>query len=450
MPKRVLVVAFDFPPRRTSGVYRPTAMIKYLLRFGWQSKVLTVRRHQGDIEDSSLLERIPSQVDVVRTRYFRFGGWERGTATAIRSLGALRSRATDVHQPQFDRFLRWLGQCARTCLYFPDETVGWIPFGVAKATQLHRAQPFDVIYTSSMPRSTAVIGLLLKLLLRVPWVAEFRDPWLPPRELLEKMGEPGSAARRKLLRWLYTLILRHADAVVAMNPGHAEELKSSDHVSPDKLAVVRNGFDEDDFRTDQGTKTDLLAPGYVHLTHIGDIYPGFTGNFFPALTELVRDIPDLSDRLRINIIGFPDEETRRYLTSNELQHIVQVQGFVSHAKAIQAMRSSQYLLLFYADPYVSRVCVPGKIYEYLRVGRRILALAYDGGVKRLVEEGNAGWVLPPDNTEAIKQVLRRLVNDYGTEGRTRIPSPEFVAQFRYDRLAGSLAGVLEGVARNGH
>src|SRR5713226_4027359 len=103
--KRVLVVSFDFPPCRTSAVYRMTGLAKYLPQFGWQPTVLTIRRAEGD-QEPELLERLPPQVHVVRTRYLRISGWENSTAGAVRGLGALRSALTDTWQSRFDRYLR--------------------------------------------------------------------------------------------------------------------------------------------------------------------------------------------------------------------------------------------------------------------------------------------------------------------------------------------------------
>jgi len=435
--KKVLVISFDFPPLRTSAVYRMTGLTKYLVRFGWQPTVLAADVKEGD-RDPTLLERIPSQVRIVRARYWPIARWEKPAATAIRRLGALRSLQTGGHQTRLDRYLRSLGDMVRSCLYFPDSTVGWVPFGLAKAIQLHREQPFDAVYSTNPPRAAPVIGLLLKVLFRVPWVLEFMDAWYPPNRLL----------RRKFECWLQLLMLREADAVVVMTNGHKQEFRCTYRVSGDKLAVVRNGFDEDDFNSGYATKRNFFAPGYVHLTHFGTIYQNFHGIFFPALAEFVQECTEARRRLRVNIIGYPDENVRQYACNGPLKDVIQIHGLMQHKDALQAMQSSHCLLLFWGNQYISRLSVASKIYEYLRAGRPILAVTYDGEVKELVEEGKAGWVVQPTDSGAIKHALRTILN----ESRNEIPSqpvrPEFVAQFRYDRLAANLAKVLDGVVRD--
>jgi glycosyltransferase involved in cell wall biosynthesis len=220
-------------------------------------------------------------------------------------------------------------------------------------------------------------------------------------------------------------------------------------VPGNKLTVISNGFDEDDFKTESSGHVSHLEPDCIHLTHFGTIYPHFSGRFFPALESLLQEYPAAKQQLRINIIGYPDTDVRQYSIRNSLKDIVRIRGFMNHADALHTMLRSNYLLLFYAHPYISRVCIPGKIYEYLRAGRPILATTFEGGLKELVETGRAGWIVHPEDTEAIKHVLLNILN--GGKGRhgTPIPRPEFVEQFRYDRLAAKLASVFDSVLSHG-
>ena len=84
--KRVLVVSYDFPPNRTSAVYRMTGLTKYLPDFGWLPTVLTIRAGEGT-QEPKLLEKLPPDVDVVRTRLLRINGWENRIARADRGRG---------------------------------------------------------------------------------------------------------------------------------------------------------------------------------------------------------------------------------------------------------------------------------------------------------------------------------------------------------------------------
>jgi len=110
------------------------------------------------------------------------------------------------------------------------------------------------------------------------------------------------------------------------------------------------------------------------------------------------------------------------------------------------MRLSDGLLLFYGHIYTSRTSVPGKLYEYLRIGRPILAVAHEGGVKELIGKGKAGWVARPESTGEIKQALRSLLEQIRSGVGPQLPDPDFVAQFEYEQLARNLASIFNKVA----
>lgn len=442
--RRVLLLAFDFPPRRTSGVYRPAALTRYLAHQGWQTTVVTVNAGEGATTDNALLEKLPPGVHVVRTPYLRLKSWERIAANTVRSVGALRSPSDSNHQSMLDRSLRRCAGWAQSLLYFPDDTVGWVPFALEKALALHMRRPFDVIYTTHPPRAAHLVGMLLKLLCGVPWVAEFRDPWIIPEGVQEIPGIPVPARSRNL--WLArNMIFRFADALIPVTQGYADELRGFYQVPAQKIRVIPNGFDEGDFQVRGGTAPAFFDPGLVHWSHFGTIYPQFSGQFFPVLARFVHAQPDLKNRLRVHIIGFPDEQAQRYAQDAELREIIQVHRFIPHGDALEAMRASHGLLLFYNHSYISSSSIPGKIYEYLRVGRPILALAYDGGVRALVEAANAGYVVPPDDPDALWKALAGLLQQSREGHSPAPPRPEFVAQFRYDRLARELAEILHCV-----
>lgn len=436
--KRVLVVAHDFPPYRTSGVYRVTGLTKYLSAMGWTVSVLAADT-RGCEQEPDLLRRVPQEVEVIRSRAPSTVRWEAPAARALKKLGALKPQQQARGQRTGDTWLRRAGDLLRSVLYFPDEMVAWIPFAFMKGIRMHRRHRFATIYSSGPPRSSALVGLLLHLTLGIPWVLEFRDPWYFSERPL----------RRGFESMLHGFLLNRADAVVAVTEGHALDLKNTWGVPAEKLHVIRNGFDEDDFRNGQDDYLDALPKGYFHISHLGTIYEGHSGTFFSALRELAIERPDITNTLRVNIIGYPDRHVLHMANDPQLKPLIQLQGLISHEQSLKVMRASNGLLIFLADPRFSRMAISGKTYEYLRVGRPILAIAHEGGVQELIEEGKAGRVVHPEDTAGIKQALQALFDEHSGNGHRPQPAqPAYVSQFRYDRLAQRLSGIFEKVTGN--
>ena len=153
--------------------------------------------------------------------------------------------------------------------------------------------------------------------------------------------------------------------------------------------------------------------------------------------------------VRVNVIGFPDDVVREHATAGPLEGVLKLHSFVPHDVALAAMRASDCLLIFLSNPKVAGLAVSGKIYDYLRVGRPVLAVAYEGGTTELVREGQAGWVVDPEDVEAIKRILRKILHTGRNSEPPRPFRPEFVEEFRYDRLAEKLSGVFDSVLGHG-
>jgi glycosyltransferase involved in cell wall biosynthesis len=436
-PNRVLFICYDFPPRRTSAVYRHVGIMKYLPMLGWKPTILTILPEATDVQDEGLLEGLDPRIEIVRTSRNDITRWEGKAEQTIKSSGGLSPAKSDGDESLLNRLIRRVGAFIRSLVYFPDDTVGWTLPGLREAIKLHRKNTFDIVYTSSPPRSAPLIGLGLKLLFGIPWVAEFRDPWYPPKRPL----------RRRFERMLQKFILRKADAIVLISDGLAAELQSSFGIPATKLHVVPNGYDESEFTPDAGPVA-IFDSTKFNISHFGTVYKGLCGKFFHALKEVVEETPVYRQQVRINIIGFPDDpELAEWSRSTELGEMIKFHEFMPQRDALKAMQASECLLLFLGSSAMSRLSGLGKIYWYLRVGRPILAIAPEGGTKDLIEQAHAGWAAAPEDTESMKRALREVISAGHQPVPTQPIDPEFVEQFRYDRLSKNVASVLAKITQ---
>ena len=67
--RKVLIVAYFFPPMGGGGVQRTVKFVKYLRDFGYEPVVLTVRSGEHTAWDESFRRDIPEDVRIIRTRY---------------------------------------------------------------------------------------------------------------------------------------------------------------------------------------------------------------------------------------------------------------------------------------------------------------------------------------------------------------------------------------------
>ena len=107
------------------------------------------------------------------------------------------------------------------------------------------------------------------------------------------------------------------------------------------------------------------------------------------------------------------------------------------------MRSADALLLVANTTPGAEATVPGKLFEYLAVGRPVLAVAPpDSATADVLESIGGGWLAAAGDPAAIACILQRAFRE-----RSNPPLPSEVAVARFDRgvLAGDLACIFDQV-----
>jgi glycosyltransferase involved in cell wall biosynthesis len=430
------MIAHHFPPAGGSGSNRALAFARYLPIHGWRPTVVTPGDEWAANLDAELLREVPGYLRVVRTgslealpRQIRdplpLGeGQGEGSvsAEALPSPPASPSGRGSVWRSH-------LGHLRR----FPDAHLGWLPFALAAA----RRQPFDVAYSSSGPFTAHVVGLLLKRLERKPWVAELRDGWYRWNRAIFPDYPPW---RDWLERRLEAAAIRSADRVVLVTERMAVAFRNQFWDLPaDHFAVVSNGFDPSQF--------DTPAPadggdGW-QVVHAGALYYGRSlAAFLDAVRCLMNHNADFERDFHLQLIGTLDDGARREIARGGLGARVQVHGQTSHAAAIEAMRAADVLLLVANTTPGAQATVPGKLFEYLAVGRPVVAIApAESSTADVLRHTGGGWIADAGDVGAIAATLGRA---YAERGR-RPQNTAALATFDRRRLAGDLASILDGV-----
>jgi glycosyltransferase involved in cell wall biosynthesis len=439
--KTVLVIDYFFPPLAGAGVQRTLGFVRYLTQFGWAPIVLTVQGGDTNFYDASLVEWIPSHVDVHRTASFEPIGLIRRLATK-ESLNGDR-QITELHLGAgvFAPILRRLRQL-EYWLLFPDRHVGWIPFAIARIPRIRRRCPVDLVFSISTSVTSHVVGYAAKKMLRVPWVAEFQDPWAD-----------GSATRlfpsavhQNLARRLEAMILRNADHVtVTADPLRRSFEQRNGRGLAGKVTVIPSGYDPYAF----DERLAVPRPRFC-VTHCGSFYAARSPvPFLEALGRCVREHPCLAEDLEVRLLGIFDPALRALAVGVierwGLRNVVRLEGAVSYTAGVRAVMSSDVLLLIADSGQWARSTVPAKLYEYLAARKPVLAMLPDGPAAELLRKTNAGVIVAPGDIQAIKRAIWDLYRR-GKDGRLAAPVQNDLAeQYDWRTLAGRLAGVFDDV-----
>ena len=144
--KKILFIAYNFPPEGGPAVQRVSKFIKYLHQFDYRVIVLT-SNHKYSIVDETLLKDIPE--DTVVHKSLDYGNYVPG----------------DIR----NKFLK--------NYFVPDKQVFWKKSALKKVKEIIRNNDIDVIISTSPPHSAHLIGLEIKKKYNIPLIVDFRDEW---------------------------------------------------------------------------------------------------------------------------------------------------------------------------------------------------------------------------------------------------------------------------------
>jgi glycosyltransferase involved in cell wall biosynthesis len=322
-------------------------------------------------------------------------------------------------------------------LSIPDGEAGWLVPAVIKGARELRHQRPDVIYSSAPPWTGQVVAYVLRLLLRAPWVADFRDPWARAPWRGDRMRVALRAAT-----FLERVVVGKADHILFAARGNRDEFAS--HYGPAAAArfhFITNGCDPEEFR--QLPPPTLPPDGRFVLLHAGSLYAGRTPtSVLRAASMAVRR--GLIDRQRLTIrflgsVGLRDVDLAGLCRELDLEGNVEFVPSVPRAVSLAAMTSASALLILQPGHTVS---VPGKLFEYLAAGRPILAVAEEGEIADLVRASGIGVSVRPDDDEGLISAFGQLV----TLARGDVPRPSETL-FDGTASAARAVGILEAVVR---
>lgn len=443
MTKRVLTVAYYYPPLATSGSMRPLAFSRHLDRGKWSPIVLTIDPDCRPPEvglDPGLGAQVPADVHVIRV----------GHADPLKTLAHIRS-ALRGHRSsadsQFDpeqlgqskhqsRVASMAGVLAEQLFAFPDRSWPWLRPAVSTAIRELAPAPPHVVLATAPPWTDLFVAARIAKYFGVPLVLDFRDPWT------------GNQVKRSDLSWVQwraerweSGVIAKAALLIANTEESASEFARQHPQARRRIITITNGFDQ----VFADAPNAVVSNGMpLQLCHFGTIYGQRTPiQLLRALSQLADD-QGITGRYAKPFVRFvggwehADDSTEILVRHLEAKGIVRREPAVPHDECLRLMRRAPALLI--VQP-ASRLQIPGKLYEYAASGRPLFVVGGDGATAALVERHSLG-ITCPDNTETITQALRRLIT-----GEVSMPctTTDSIACFDYRVLTGRLEEALNSV-----
>ncbi|HVP11350.1 MAG TPA: glycosyltransferase [Phycisphaerae bacterium] len=406
-PRRnVLVVASRFPPVASVGATRVRKFVKYLREFGWNPIVITGATRHGTVTagdprraaDYESLRDLPEDLPIQRLSAV-LDHWPSHLARASATRLARFKLLTGLDEHAWSSLLRWRLQGLHDRLAFPDRGIWRLPAVVKLAIRLHRQHHFDAVFSSGMPFSDHMAGLAIHYVLRRPWLADFRDPWVEYIHWQQWRSDWG----HRLTRWAEAAVIRKATWVISVNDHMTDRFVARyGRCAAGKCVTIANGFDPADFPSEVEERPNVR----FRLLYAGSLYKTRSPiNVLESFRRFIQGVPGSREHAKFDFAGRPGPyvgEFNQRASDGTLEHI----GMLSHASALREMARADVNVVMLPNLPGGENDTTTKLYECLGSGRAVLAVVPADGAAAKVLRGHDGvWMCNPDDVDGIARAI---------------------------------------------
>jgi hypothetical protein len=402
-PLRALIISFYFPPYQTIGAVRVGKLAKFLIERGWEINILSA----DDTAARGLPLEIPEEL-VIRTAWIDIDQmFSRRTILSKLGLSKLGLSKLGLSKlgfpaaaeaaPDWDAgfsgwFRRRLHKLFFTMVHWPDRQIGWLPCAVRAGNRLLATWRPDVIFASSPPPTALLVADILARRHAVPWIADFRDPWV-------------DNPYYEYPRWRYSIerawekaVVGRSHGIVSVSPLVRDQFNKKFH-KPGILAM--NGFDPSDY-PDLSESPEIISDR-LRLVFTGHIYSGYSDP--TILFQAIRDMGVEGQQVQVEFYGSGCDTMLPLAEKIGVASSVIINAPVSYRASLKLQMGADVLLSlqWINEKEMSRIAA--KVFEYMGAHRPILAIGYARGpVVDLLTSRCAGFVC--DNAADIVAHLR--------------------------------------------
>lgn len=348
--KKVLILAYDFPPYVSVGGLRPYNWYKYLNEFGVYPIVIT---RQWDNKYGNHLDYIAPSISkkniieedhrgtIIRTPYTPNFANRLMLKYGESKYRFIRKAFTAYYE--FTQFLFLVGP--KSALYFAGE-------------QYLKENKVDVIIATGDPFVLFHYASKLSKKYAVPWIADYRDPWSQKNAIQENI------LMRNWHNYFEKKIVTTSSLISTVSEFF--QTKISKIFKQKTIFVLPNGYDPEAIEQIKDTKQQSQILKISYVGYIYDWHP--IRRFLSVFSKFINDKKEV--KIMLNFYGINIAEELQSMINNDYANIkeyITIYPKTPNDLLLQNLASENIMLLF---NYYS---FPGtKIYDYIGLKRAIL------------------------------------------------------------------------------
>ena len=394
---RIILVTYYWPPAGGPGVQRWLSLAQWIQDLGMDLTVIIPKKPFYPQIDEGLSNSISNRIKVVKVRSIEPLLWINRL-----SLGKSKNFSKGLISKENNSWLKKLAFWLRANYFFPDARLFW-----SEAVIRYLKREIDgptTLITTGPPHSIHLVGLRLKgIFEQIKWISDLRDPIADLGYLkLFPLTERTKSRHKRLEK----SIISRSDAIVTTSYSLTKHLSERYKEYGEKIKCITNGFDGNFIENN-------LAPEGFYLVHSGSLFTHRNSvNLWRAIGERINDNKDWRAHLKIFLVGEVSKEVKNTLINLGLEPYVQFLGYQTKEYCEQLERKAACLLLLESSLSGYNYAIPGKLFNYLKARRPILAIGPENWDVQKILDSQISHLVTSDSELAIGVYLDLIFSRY--------------------------------------
>ena len=269
----------------------------------------------------------------------------------------------------------------------------------------------DLMHAHNPPDLTGIACLLVSKITRVPYVFEVHDR--APELYCGEMGLKESSVIFKLMKGIEYLVITNSRGIITVNEHTAAYFKQFGGPIPVAIytgtKINLNKFRKTPFLNKKGkSERIILYQGTLDMATIGE--PGFYNLELPldSMPSILKNFPDAVLVYVGAGSGRPKLENRSRLMG--LGDKVIFTGFISQKEVFNWINRAEIVLIPFGNNPNCHTTVPSKLYEYMAVGKPIVATRLPG-ILEILDHKRNGLLFTVNSITDFTDCVLQLFND---------------------------------------
>ena len=289
---------------------------------------------------------------------------------------------------------------------FLKRILNYVSYMISTILLCFHVKKVNIVISTSPQFFCGLAGYFVSRLKGKPWVLEIRDLW--PESIIA-VGAIKNRQIIDLLESIESFMYNKADKVIALTEAFKHHIMNRGVLS-EKITVITNGADLSQFKPLLKENSFLKQEGLT-----GQFVTSYIGTHGMAhgLETVFKTAEILKDKQDITFLLVGDGAERENLIKTKeamgLKNVVMLpQQEKERMPEIIAASGACMVLLIKQELF--KTVIPSKIFEVMAMERPII-LGVEGESKAIIEKGNCGLCIEPENARDLADAVIRLHDD---------------------------------------